>query len=232
MKQALLEAWLLSQSPETIHSRRDESNTVAKEGNTGEHSSKTHKEDLGRDSGNGNCNEYALQEITNRDDPHDHCNKEFIVDLAPQLTHTMHADDSNTLDVILMHPEILVAPAQSNLTIKNRNQFDLLNTENELQKAFDNLQGNKPNQYATISHCNLALVTTDGVTSYLSDGAGTKDDPNLGVEFLTSAPNSDGDPDFEPGENIRPRRSRRTMNARKKGTGTGKEKTQPHHTVT
>lgn len=145
MKQALLEARLLSQSPETIHSRRDESNTVAKEGNTGEHSSKTHKEDLGRDSGNDNCNEYALQEITNRDDPHDHCNKEFIVDLAPQLTHTMHADDSNTLDVILMHPEILVAPAQSNLTIKNRNQFDLLNTENELQKAFDNLQGNKPN---------------------------------------------------------------------------------------
>lgn len=40
MKQALLEARLLSQSPETIHSRRDESNTVAKEGNTGEHSSK------------------------------------------------------------------------------------------------------------------------------------------------------------------------------------------------
>lgn len=76
----------------------------------------------------------------------------------------------------------------------------------------------------------LTPVPLDNAISCLYDGAGTKDNSNIRVHFLHSAPNSDTEHELDPGIGIRTRRSKQITNASRKSTRTGKKKNNLHST--
>lgn len=69
----------------------------------------------------------------------------------------------------------------------------------------------------------LSLISNDDKTCY-SDGTGTRDKSNLGVQFTHSAPNSDMERDPDPEAGVPKRRSKRIKPVGRKNTRTGKEK--------
>lgn len=48
-----------------------------------------------------------------------------------------------------------------------------------------------------VDDTSLALIRVEEEVTCLSDGAGTKDESNMGVQFKNSAPNSDGENDSD-----------------------------------
>lgn len=87
----------------------------------------------------------------------------------------------------------------------------------ELQKAFENLQrSQEPNPKGTIDHNGNDELDFAIVDEYLSDGAGTKDKSNIGVQFK-SAPNSDGENDGVLGRE-RTQKTKKSVGAMRRST--------------
>lgn len=104
-----------------------------------------------------------------------------------------------------------------------RNNFSVLDTEDELQEAFSNLQRSKePSPQAVMDTRDIQLLAI--VDEYLSDGAGTRDKSNIGVQF-TSAPNSEGEGDGEDEAGKRIRKNKKHGAAIRRSTRTVKAKT-------
>lgn len=76
-----------------------------------------------------------------------------------------------------------------------RNKFSVLQTEEELHDAFENLQRSKDSTPKVAPESGAEkLMATATMEDYMSDGAGTKDKSNMGIQFQ-SAPNSEGEGD-------------------------------------
>lgn len=104
-----------------------------------------------------------------------------------------------------------------------RNNFSVLDTEGELQEAFSNLQRSKePSPQAVMNTRDFHLLAI--VDEYLSDGAGTRDKSNIGVQF-TSAPNSEGEGDGQDEAGKRIRKNKKHGAAIRRSTRTVKAKT-------
>lgn len=117
----------------------------------------------------------------------------------------------------------------SNSTTPTANKFASLATEEELHKAFENLQQIKDKapmmQVDDMVNEKLELALVD---EYLSDGAGTKDASNIGVQFQ-SAPNTDGENDENNIGRIRQKKSKHNMGAMRRSTRTIKVKKGPDY---
>lgn len=109
-----------------------------------------------------------------------------------------------------------------------KNKFDVLETEDELQNAFENLQRandltHPGNSAVKDKHQNLEIVLAEEHIEYLSDGAGTRDMSNIGVHFQ-SATNSDGEMDSQNFGGTRTKKNKRTTGAMRRSTRIVKEK--------
>lgn len=102
-----------------------------------------------------------------------------------------------------MHPEIsqnqgllnvATATKVTNNTLPTTNKVPVLNTEDQLQQAFNNRGTTKKSRKEVWE---LPLVPNEN--DYHSDGTGTKEKSNMGVIFTHSAPNSDFEQEHDPG---------------------------------
>lgn len=75
-----------------------------------------------------------------------------------------------------------------------------------------------------VDDTSLALIRVEEEVTCLSDGAGTKDESNMGVQFKNSAPNSDGENDSDWGEVTQKRKSKRTKGPARRSTRIVKNK--------
>lgn len=111
------------------------------------------------------------------------------------------------------------------------NKFAVLDPEIKLQQAYENLENSERTTQKEVREGRgfqeLPLVLVANPILCLSDGTSMPDESNMGVLFTRSAPNSDGEQEFDPRVRGHIRKSKRITGAIRKGTRTGKDKAVP-----
>lgn len=153
-------------------------------------------------------------------------------DLRRNETLTLQDETGLLLNVVAGASEINRDIAQSSMTMQFKNKFFILDTEEELQQAFENLHSSTPKSVGKNprdpQNTNLQPETEVLATSleYFSDGTGTQDKSNRGVPFTNSAPNSDAEQDRNTAVGSCKRKTKQISGTIRRSTRVSKEKVQ------